>query len=113
MERTTDKWMQKFNDTLVPETFVEITVGITAPGVNKKAKFVTSAMSAFASANALSQAGVASFTKYGTGEPNLCVLDGSCKVVPASAPYENTGFVSSTIFSTSNHPVLLPCFSMR
>lgn len=110
MERTTDKWMQKFNDTLVPETFVEITVGITAPGVNKKAKFVTSAMSAFASANALSQAGVASFTKYGTGEPNLCVLDGSCKVVPASAPYENTGFVSSTIFSTSNHPVLFAMF---
>ena len=110
MERTTDKWMQKFNDTLVPETFVEITVGITAPGVNKKAKFVTSDMSAFASANALSQAGVASFTKYGTGEPNLCVLDGSCKVVPASAPYENTGFVSSTIFSTSNHPVLFAMF---
>lgn len=110
MERTTDKWMQKFNDTLVPETFVEITVGITAPGVNKKAKFVTSDMSAFASANALSQAGVASFTKYGTGEPNLCVLDGSCKVVPTSAPYENTGFVSSTIFSTSNHPVLFAMF---
>lgn len=111
MERTTDKWMQKFNDTLVPETFVEITVGITAPGANKKAKFVTSAMSAFASANALSQAGVDSFTKYGTGEPNLCVLDGSCKVVPASAPYENTGFVSSTIFSASNHPVLFATFS--
>ena len=111
MERTTDKWMQKFNDTLVPETFVEITVGITAPGANKKAKFVTSAMSAFASANALSQAGVDSFTKYGTGEPNLCVLDGSCKVVPASAPYENTGFVSSAIFSASNHPVLFATFS--
>lgn len=110
MERATDKWTQKFNNTLVPETFVEITVGITAPGVNKKAKFVTSDMSAFASANALSQAGVASFTKYGTGEPNLCVLDGSCKVVPASAPYENTGFVSSTIFSTSNHPVLFAMF---
>ncbi len=110
MERATDKWTQKFNNTLVPETFVEITVGITAPGVNKKAKFVTSDMSAFASANTLSQAGVASFTKYGTGEPNLCVLDGGCKVVPASAPYENTGFVSSTIFSTSNHPVLFAMF---
>lgn len=111
MERATDKWTQKFNNTLVPETFVEITVGITAPGVNKKAKFVTSAMSAFANANALSQAGVVSFVKYGTGEPNLCVLDGSCKVVPASAPYENTGFVSSTIFSTSNPPVLFATFA--
>ena len=111
MERATDKWTQKFNNTLVPETFVEITVGITAPGVNKKAKFVTSAMSAFANANALSQAGVVSFVKYGTGEPNLCVLDGSFKVVPASAPYENTGFVSSTIFSASNHPVLFATFA--
>lgn len=111
MERATDKWTQKFNNTLVPETFVEITVGITAPGVNKKAKFVTSAMSAFANANAISQAGVVSFVKYGTGEPNLCVLDGSCKVVPASGPYENTGFVSSTIFSASNHPVLFATFA--
>lgn len=111
MERATDKWTQKFNNTLVPETFVEITVGITAPGVNKKAKFVTSAMSLFANANALSQAGVVSFVKYGTGEPNLCVLDGSCKVVPASAPYENAGFVSSTIFSASNHPVLFATFA--
>lgn len=111
MERATDKWTQKFNNTLVPETFVEITAGITAPGVNKKAKFVTSAMSAFANANVLSQAGVVSFVKYGTGEPNLCVLDGSCKVVPASGPYENTGFVSSTIFSASNHPVLFATFA--
>ena len=30
MVEVSDKWKEKFNETLVPESFVEITCGITA-----------------------------------------------------------------------------------
>lgn len=113
MEKVSDKWTQKFDETLVPETFVELTVGITEPGANKKAKFSTSGASDFANIETLSQADKVSFTRYGTGEINLCVLDDSCKVVPASAPYGNAGFVSAKIVSTSNHPILRATFSSK
>lgn len=113
MERVSDKWEQKFNETLVPETFVEITIDVTAPGANEKAKFVTSGMSDFADTSELSKLDSKSLVKYGTGEPNLCVLDGSCKVVPASAPYGNAGFVSAKIVSTSNHPILRATFPSK
>lgn len=36
MVEVSDKWKEKFNETLVPESFVEITCGITEPGINKK-----------------------------------------------------------------------------
>lgn len=113
MERVSDKWEQKFNETLVPETFVEITIDVTAPGANEKAKFVTSGMSDFADTSELSKLDKKSLVRYGTGEPNLCVLDGSCKVVPASAPYGNAGFVSAKIVSTSNHPILRATFPSK
>lgn len=35
MVEVSDKWKEKFNETLVPESFVEITCGITEPGINK------------------------------------------------------------------------------
>lgn len=113
MERVSDKWEQKFNETLVPETFVEITIDVTAPGANEKAKFITSGMSDFANTSELSKLDSKSLVRYGTGEPNLCVLDGSCKVVPASAPYGNAGFVSAKIVSTSNHPILRATFPSK
>lgn len=113
MERVSDKWEQKFNETLVPETFVEITIDVTAPGANEKAKFITSGMSDFANTSELSKLDSKSLVRYGTGEPNLCVLDGSCKVVSASAPYGNAGFVSAKIVSTSNHPILRATFPSK
>lgn len=113
MERVSDKWEQKFNETLVPETFVEITIDVTAPGANEKAKFITSGMSDFANTSELSKLDSKSLVRYGTGEPNLCVLDGSCKVVPASSPYGNAGFVSAKIVSTSNHPILRATFPSK
>ena len=35
MVEVSDKWKEKFNETLVPESFVEITCGITEPSINK------------------------------------------------------------------------------
>lgn len=106
MVEVSDKWKEKFNETLVPESFVEITCGITEPGINKKATVVTSSAAPFSTFHSIALSDNASVSRYSTGEPNLTVLDGSCNIVPSSPPYGTTGFLSAEIFDDSNHPVI-------
>lgn len=106
MVEVSDKWKEKFNETLVPESFVEITCGITEPGINKKATIVTSSAAPFSTFHNIALSDNASISRYSTGEPNLTVLDGSCNIAPSSPPYGTTGFLSAEIFDDSNHPVI-------
>lgn len=106
MVEVSDKWKEKFNETLVPESFVEITCGITEPGINKKAAIVTSSAAPFSTFHNIALSDNASISRYSTGEPNLTVLDGSCNIVPSSPPYGTTGFLSAEIFDDLNHPVI-------
>lgn len=106
MVEVSDKWKEKFNETLVPESFVEITCGIAEPGINKKATIVTSSAAPFSTFHNIALSDNASISRYSTGEPNLTVLDGSCSIVPSSPPYGTTGFLSAEIFDDSNHPVI-------
>lgn len=106
MVEVSDKWKEKFNETLVPESFVEITCGITEPGINKKATIVTSPAAPFSTFHNIALSDNASISRYSTGEPNLTVLDGSCSIVPSSPPYGTTGFLSAEIFDDSSHPVI-------
>lgn len=106
MVEVSDKWKEKFNETLVPESFVEITCGITEPGINKKATIVTSSAAPFSTFHNIALSNNASISRYSTGELNLTVLDGSCAIVPSSPPYGTTGFLSAKIFDDSNHPVI-------
>lgn len=106
MVEVSDKWKEKFNETLVPESFVEIACGITEPGINKKATIVTSSAAPFSTFHNIALSDNASISRYSTGEPNLTVLDGSCSIVPSSPPYGTTGFLSAEIFDDSSHPVI-------
>lgn len=106
MVEVSDKWKEKFNETLVPESFVEITCGITEPGINKKATIVTSSAAPFSTFHNIALSDNASISRYSTGEPNLTVLDGSCSIVPSSPPYGTTGFLSAEIFDDSSRPVI-------
>lgn len=106
MVEVSDKWKEKFNETLVPESFVEITCGITEPGINKKATIFTSPAAPFSTFHNIALSDNASISRYSTGEPNLTVLDGSCSIVPSSPPYGTTGFLSAEIFDDSSHPVI-------
>ena len=106
MVEVSDRWKEKFNETLVSESFVEITCGITEPGINKKATIVTSSAAPFSTFHNIALSDNASISRYSTGEPNLTVLDGSCSIVPSSPPYGTTGFLSAEIFDDSSHPVI-------
>lgn len=77
MEHPSQAWLDKFNDTLVPEEFVEISYNSTEPGVQEDATASATAQVPFGNIENTTKEPDRVLTKYATGETNLHVLDGS------------------------------------
>lgn len=110
MEHPSQAWLNKFNDTLVPEEFVEISYDSTEPGVQEDATASATAQVPFGNIENTTKELDRALTKYATGETNLHVLDGSFRLLPDSVPYADAGFISQTLVSDSNHPRIILSF---
>lgn len=110
MEHPSQAWLDKFNDTLVPEEFVEISYDSTEPGVQEDATASATAQVPFGNIENTTKELDRVLTKYATGETNLHVLDGSFRLLPDSVPYADAGFISQTLVSDSNHPRIILSF---
>lgn len=110
MEHPSQAWLDKFNDTLVPEEFVEISYDSTEPGVQEDATASATAQVPFGNIENTTKEPDRALTKYATGETNLHVLDGSFRLLPDSVPYADAGFISQTLVSDSNYPRIILSF---
>ena len=110
MEHPSQAWLNKFNDTLVPEEFVEISYDSTEPGVQEDATASATAQVPFGNIENTTKELDRVLTKYATGETNLHVLDGSFRLLPDSVPYADAGFISQTLVSDSSHPRIILSF---
>lgn len=110
MEHPSQAWLGKFNDTLVPEEFVEISYNSTEPGVQEDATASATAQVPFGNIENTTKEPDRVLTKYATGETNLHVLDGSFRLLPDSVPYADAGFISQTLVSDSSHPRIILSF---
>lgn len=110
MEHPSQAWLDKFNDTLVPEEFVEISYNSTEPGVQEDATASATAQVPFGNIENTTKEPDRVLTKYATGETNLHVLDGSFRLLPDSFPYADAGFISQTLVSDSSHPRIILSF---
>lgn len=113
MEHPSQKWLNKFSETLVPETFIKIVYDSTEPGVQKDASASADSQTLFSNVSGItSENDKRSIAKYATGEPNLHLLDGTFLLPPASGSSANeAGYISRDIVSESNHPKLTFTFS--
>lgn len=113
MEHPSQKWLNKFSETLVPETFINIFYDSTEPGVQKDASASADSQTLFSNVSGItSENDKRSIAKYATGEPNLHLLDGTFLLPPASGSSANeAGYISRDIVSESNHPKLTFTFS--
>lgn len=113
MEHPSQKWLNKFSETLVPETFINIFYDSTEPGVQKDASASADSQTLFSNVSGItSENDKRSIAKYATGEPNLHLLDGTFLLPPASGSSTNeAGYISRDIVSESNHPKLTFTFS--
>lgn len=110
MEHPSQAWLDKFNDTLAPEEFVEISYNSTEPGVQEDATASATAQVPFGNIENTTKELDRVLTKYATGETNLHVLDGSFRLLPDSVPYADAGFISQTLVSDSSHPRIILSF---
>ena len=110
MEHPSQAWLDKFNDTLVPEEFVEISYNSTEPGVQEDVTASATAQVPFGNIENTTKEPDRVLTKYATGETNLHVLDGSFRLLPDSVPYADAGFISQTLVSDSSHPRIILSF---
>ena len=113
MEHPSQKWLDKFSETLVPETFIKISYDSTEPGVQKDASASTDSQTPFSNVSGItSENDKRSIAKYATGEPNLHLLNGTFILPPASgSSAADAGYVSRYVVSDSYHPKLTFTFS--
>lgn len=104
MIATSDKWRFAHLDSLVPESFVEITYEVTEPGLQGNASESNNGSMSFSDHGNITDMTGRVHSSYATLEHNLWVLDGAHEILPN---VDDTGFVSSMIsggdgkFSTS------------
>lgn len=90
-------WKAKHRQTLLPETFVEISCALTEVGVQEMAVPSATNEEFYSNLSAtLGTSNTQSTPRYTTLEPNLWCLDGTMNILPDSEMYSNTGYVSNT-----------------
>lgn len=94
MISVSDTWKAIQKDTILPESFVEITYWITDPGAQGLATESNNGDLFYSNSDAILNANEERVPKYATLENNLWLLDGSCDILPDEAPYGNTGYVA-------------------
>lgn len=110
MVQPSQKWLAQFEETLVPETFVKITYAITEPGLQEDAIPSTTGETLFSNVSSIVEDESEIYTRYGTGELNFTVLDGSFQFPPDSSP-EEAGYISDVCVEDGHHPKITLSFS--
>lgn len=95
MISVSNAWRERHEQTLLPETFVEITCGVTDTGIGNSATATGANEAAFSNtAYVMKNEKNVSATKYATLETNLWTLDGTCQI--AESKPTGLGYVSES-----------------
>lgn len=94
MITVSDAWRAAQLQTVVPESFVEITYDVTEPGLQAAASVSNNGDSTYSQSVDIVDTTNKNHPKIATLEHNIWSLDGSFAVLPNAAPYGDTGFVS-------------------
>ena len=96
MQNVSDAWKQAHTKPLLPETFVEISVGISDVEARELVTASSDSEAFFSNTESVvGDIGIPYGVQYATLEHNLWLLDGSRRVLPDEEPYQTTGYVSS------------------
>jgi hypothetical protein len=96
MIEVSDAWLAAHKQTILPETFLEITFDVTDDGVSELVNVIAENEASFSNSSAIAgSVGTPVDANYATLEPNLWVLDGSKNIIPDEAPYNTPGYVSA------------------
>lgn len=95
MVSVSDAWKEVHKERLLPESFVEISVGISDVGATDTATVTGENEAVFSNTEAITGRIRTSQTRYATLEHNLWVLDGSHNIMPDLDSYSSPGYASN------------------
>lgn len=97
MIEASEAWKAKHRQTLLPETFVEISCALTEVGVQESAVPSATNVEIYSDLDAVLGISNTQFSpRYATLETNLWCLDGTMNILPDEGEYQNAGYVSNT-----------------
>ena len=100
MVTVSDAWKAIQKETILPESFIELTYWITEPGAQSLANESNNGAVFYSDHTAIVDTTNKDFKKYATLENNMWSLDGSFDVLPDKAPYGDTGYVANAEYPT-------------
>ena len=86
MQTVSQAWKEAQRQTIVPESFVEITIGVGDPEAQEKAVCSDNGHEHFSQTEKLTDEGRKTTVKYATLEPGIWVLDGSARLIERMKP---------------------------
>lgn len=86
MQTVSQAWKEAQRQTIVPESFVEITIGVGDPEAQEKAVCSDNGHEHFSQTEKLTDEGRKTTVKYATLEPGVWVLDGNARLIDRMKP---------------------------
>ena len=94
MIAVSDNWKAIQQETILPESLVEVTYWITEPGAQREATESNNGVTFYSDHTDILSTTSKNFKKYATFERNMWALDGSFDILPENGPYADTGYVA-------------------
>ena len=97
MQSVSQVWKTAQEQTLVPESFVEVSLNIGDPESQADAQSESNGEMPFSDAATLVQEEEKDPVRYATLERNIWLLDGTFQILPDSAPYGDNGYIGNVL----------------
>lgn len=97
MQQVSQAWVEAQQQTLVPESFVEVSLTVGDPDAQADAAASSNGEQDFSDAAAVVGATDQSPTLFATTELNMWGLNSTAEILPDSAPYGDNGFIGNVL----------------
>ena len=97
MQEVSQAWKTAQEQTLVPESYVEVSLNIGDPDSQADATSSSNGEMEFSDAASLVEETAKNPVKYATLERNIWLLDGTFQILPDSAPYGENGYIGDVL----------------
>ena len=112
MQQVSQAWKDAQEQTLVPESYVEVILNVGDPESQADATPSDNGHENYSSTEHLADETEKEQIKYATLEPHIWVLDGTCEILPDEPPYGNNGFIGNTLSDENGEYTTTPTITI-
>lgn len=117
MQTVSQAWKDAQEQTLVPESYVEVVLNVGDPDSQADATSSSNGEEYFSDASSLAEEAKKNPPKYAMLERNMWGLDGSISILPSNPPYGENGYIGNVLssadgsYDSGNLPTITISFS--